>query len=97
MVLSIHLNKALGDTISENQSAFVTGRQILDYTLVANEVIDDIRERSKHCLVFKLDFEKASDRVSWSLLDEVLERRGYGPRWGNWISGCLATIFFGNC
>ena len=58
-VLSFHLNEVLGDTILENQSAFVVGRQILDDALIANEVVDEIRS-----LVFKLDFEKAYHRVS---------------------------------
>ena len=63
-VLSIHLSVVLGYTILENQSAFVPERQILDATLIANE--DDIRKQSKQCFAFKLDFEKAYDRVSCS-------------------------------
>ena len=59
---------SLGDTISQNQSAFVAGRQLLDAALITNEGVDDMRKRSKQCLAFKLDFEKAYDRVSWSLL-----------------------------
>ena len=42
----------------------IAGRQILDAALVANEVVDDMWKRPKHCLIFKLDFEKAYDRVS---------------------------------
>ena len=72
-ILSICLSVVLGDTISKNQSAFVADRQILDATLIANEVVDDMRKWSKQCLAFKLDFEKAYDRVSWSFLDKALE------------------------
>ena len=79
-VLSIYLSVVLGDTISENQSAFVARRQILDAALITNVVVDDIRKRSKRCLAFKLDFEKAYDRVSWSFLDKVLERKGFSSR-----------------
>ena len=93
-VLSIRLSVVFGETILENQSAFVAGRQILDATLIANEVVDDMRKWSKQCLAFKLDFEKAYDGVSWSLLDKVLERKGFGSRWRSWISVCLPTSTF---
>ena len=56
-ILSIHLNEVLGDTISESQSTFFAGRQILDADLVANEVVDDVRKGKRHSLVLKLDFE----------------------------------------
>ena len=93
-VLSICLSEVLGDTILKNHSAFVAGRQILDVALIANKVVDDIRKRSKQCLAFKLDFEKVYDRVSWSFLDKVLQRKGFGPRCRSWILDCLATSTF---
>ena len=46
-VLFIHLSEVLGDTILENQIALVARMQILDVALIANEVVDDIRKRSK--------------------------------------------------
>ena len=75
-VLSICLSVVLGDIISENQSASVAGRQILDVALIANEVVDDMRKWSKQCRVFKLDFEKAYDSISWSFFGQgVREKR----------------------
>lgn len=70
-VFSIHLNEVLQGTILENKNAFIARRQNLDVALVTNEVVDDKRKRSKHCIVFKLDFEKANYRVSWSFLDKL--------------------------
>ena len=42
-VLATRLSEVLSDTISENQSAFILGRQISYATLIANEVVDNIR------------------------------------------------------
>lgn len=39
-VLANILRKVIGGVISNSHSAFVTGRQILDEILIANEVVD---------------------------------------------------------
>ena len=62
-VLSRRLRQVLGDTISESQGAFVSGRQILDVALIANEVVEDYRSSRKSGFIFKIDFEKAYDHV----------------------------------
>lgn len=54
---------------------------------------DDIRNRKKQGLVFKLDFEKAYDWDNWGFLDKVLIRKGFSSRW-NWISWCLPSAPF---
>ena len=60
------------ENITCTPSASVVGRKILDAALLANEAVDDMRKRSKQCLVFKLDFEKTYDNVSWRFFGQVL-------------------------
>ena len=71
-VLSLRLKEVLGETIDSSQGAFVQGRQILDLVLIANEVVEEYRVKKKEGIVFKIDFEKAYDHVSWDFLDFVL-------------------------
>lgn len=59
----------MGQIISIEQSAIIKGRQIMDCILIANEVIDDLKRKGWSSLIFKVDFEKAFDCVSWSYLD----------------------------
>jgi len=79
-IFSLRLGKVLGETILETQSAFVEGRQIIDAIIIASELVKDVRRKKQKGVVYKLDFEKAYDRINWSFLDKVLLRKGFGIR-----------------
>ena len=36
-------------------------------------------------MVFKIDFEKAYDKLNWRLLFECLKMRGFNEKWCGWI------------
>ena len=90
-VLANRLRSVFGSVISDSQSAFVKGRQILDGILVANEVVDDAHRCKKELLLFKVDFEKAYDSVDYSYLDEVMYKMGFPVLWRKWINECIGT------
>jgi hypothetical protein len=54
-----------------------------------HEVIHEFRRSGKHGVIFKIDFEKAYNKVKWEFLQEVMERKGYPP---NWIKRAMCTI-----
>jgi hypothetical protein len=56
------LNKI--NVVSDSQSDFVKGKQILDGVLIANEAVDEARRLNKEMILFKVDFEKAYDSLS---------------------------------
>ncbi|XP_038704713.1 uncharacterized protein LOC120000656 [Tripterygium wilfordii] len=89
--LAERLKTALPYVISESQSTFMKGRQILDNILIANEVVHFIERRKKKGLLFKLDLEKAFDFVNWRYLDMVMLRMGFGVKWRSWIMECVST------
>ena len=93
-VLARRLRGVLHETIHSTQGAFVQGRQILDVVLIANEIVDEKRRSGEEGVVFKIDFEKAYDHVSWGFLDHVLEMKGFSPRWSKWMRGCLSSVSF---
>lgn len=64
-ILANHISKALDEVVSENQSAFVGGRQILDGIVVLNELIDEAKKKKIKRIIFKVDFAKAYDTVDW--------------------------------
>ena len=75
-----HLRGVLNETIHSSQGAFVQERQILDAILIANEIVDEKRRSGEEGVVFKIDFEKAYDHVTWDFLDHVLKKKGFSPR-----------------
>lgn len=90
-VLANRIRLVIGSVISDAQSAFVKGRQILDGILIANEVVDDASKRKKELLLFKVDFEKAYDSIDWSFLEEVMVKMGFPILWRKWIKECVGT------
>ncbi|RVX05136.1 LINE-1 retrotransposable element ORF2 protein [Vitis vinifera] len=68
--------------------------KVLAGLLIANEIVDEKRRSGEEGVVFKIDFEKAYDHVSWDFLDHVLEMKGFGIRWRKWMRGCLSSVSF---
>nr|KYP63095.1 LINE-1 reverse transcriptase isogeny [Cajanus cajan] len=90
-VLANRLRKVIGSVISDSQSSFIKGRHILDSILVANEVVEEVKQKKKKCLMFKVDFAKAYDSVNWNFLQHMMLTMGFPPKWCNWIAECLQT------
>jgi hypothetical protein len=78
--LANRLRPFLGDIISREQSAFISGRLITDNALLAYECIHYINQEKrpgKEYCVYKLDLSKAYDRVDWGFLKQVMIKLGF--------------------
>ncbi|XP_038975222.1 uncharacterized protein LOC120106307 [Phoenix dactylifera] len=72
--------------ISQEQGAFVAGRNISHNVMLAQEMMWDLQRASKRrsLMVVKLDMERAYDRIRWSFLRRALEAYGFHRRWIGW-------------
>nr|GEX42100.1 RNA-directed DNA polymerase, eukaryota, reverse transcriptase zinc-binding domain protein [Tanacetum cinerariifolium] len=69
-----HLNEfqPISDIISQEQSAFIKGRQIMDGPLILNELISWCTSEKEQSLMFKVDFQKVFNSVRWDHVDDIL-------------------------
>jgi len=90
-LLANTLKKVMPEIIDARQSAFIGGRHLLHSVLIAIEAVEEAKRRHKPCLVFKVDYERAYNSVSWGFLSYMLRRLGFCPKWICWIEGCLSS------
>lgn len=84
-LLTIRLGRIAQRLVATNQSAFIKERYILESVVVAHELVHSLDKSKEKGVILKLDYEKAYDRVSWDFLFEVLQTRGFSPKWIHWI------------
>jgi Reverse transcriptase (RNA-dependent DNA polymerase) len=70
-VLANRLQVVLNEIIGELQSAFLKGRYILDCVVTAHEVLHQIHIDKEEDLLFKVDFQKPFDYVSWTYILDI--------------------------
>lgn len=83
-VLANRMKTILKSLISENQSAFVQGRQIQDNILVAHEMFNCLKRRNGRgakVAIIKLDMSKAYDRQEWCFIKEMMLAMGFDVKW----------------
>jgi len=66
------MKKIMPLIIDDCQSAFLSDRGLMDTVVMVNEVLEEIRSKTKSEVCFKVDFEKAYDCVRWSFLLDML-------------------------
>ncbi|CAD6214032.1 unnamed protein product [Miscanthus lutarioriparius] len=85
----MRLTTVVGKVVSQFQTAFIPGRNILEGVVILQEVLHELRVTKSAGVIIKLDFEKAYDRVNWNFLEEVLHRKGFDEKWIQWMNKAI--------
>lgn len=96
-LISIRLKTVLGTIISENQSAFISGRAIADNVLITHEVLHFLKNSRAEIsctMAVKTDMSKAYDIIEWEFISDVLQQLGFHEVWINWIMQCITTVSY---
>lgn len=94
-ILANRLKLLLPRLITENQSAFISGRLLMENVLLASELVKDYHKEtiSSRC-VMKIDVSKAFDSVQWSFVIQSLEAIGVPLCFIHWVKLCITTPSF---
>jgi hypothetical protein len=76
--------------IQPTQTDFMPGRHILEGLVILHETIHELHRKKMDRVLFKIDFEKAYDKVNWSFLQQALRMKGFDPKWCEWIQNYIA-------
>ncbi|XP_076958866.1 uncharacterized protein LOC143634746 [Bidens hawaiensis] len=90
-LLANRMKVVLDSVISDQQSAFIRGKSIIDGPLVINEVVSWCKLKKKKCFFLKIDFEKAYDNVNWDFVISILHQMNFPDRWCQWVRGLLSS------
>ncbi|CAL1386851.1 unnamed protein product [Linum trigynum] len=96
-VLANRLKRILDLVITENQYAFVPGRNITDNIMVGFECFHAMKNRKqgkKGYVAAKLDIAKAYDRVEWRFLESIMLKMGFHEDWVHLIMQCVTTVTY---
>ncbi|WVZ97109.1 hypothetical protein U9M48_042666 [Paspalum notatum var. saurae] len=72
--------KIASKIIKPSQTAFLPGRNIMEGAVILYETIPELHTNKQNGVIFKIDFEKAYDKISWYFLQQVLRTKGFSPK-----------------
>ena len=75
------LTQIAHSVVQESQTAFMPGRHILEGVVVLHETIHEIHLKKLDGVIFKVDFEKAYDKVKWTFLQQAMRMKGFSEAW----------------
>jgi hypothetical protein len=79
-LLAIRLAPFMNKLVSNAQSAFIKKRSILDNFLYVKNLAMRFNKFKILALLLKLDIRKAFDSISWEYMLDLLQQRGFPPR-----------------
>jgi len=93
-VVANRLKPLLPSLVSEEQSGYVEGRQILDNIIQAHEVVHTLTSKKQAGILMQLDIAKAYDKVNWNYIKKVLHAFGFDHNWFRWVIALMSSSSF---
>ena len=89
--LALRLTTNMKQWITKEQKGFIKGRYILDSIIALWEGVEHAEKTNQDFIFFKIDFDKAYDRLNWDYILQSLGDMGLGPKFIH-----MVKTLFGN-
>ncbi|XP_074277626.1 uncharacterized protein LOC141601261 [Silene latifolia] len=91
-VMCGRLSAILLDIISDSQSAFIKGRDIVENILICQDLVKLYnRKACSPRVIMKLDLQKAYDSIEWSFVHDMLHALNFPVHFVNLITECITS------
>jgi hypothetical protein len=57
----------------------------MEGAVILHETLHELHSKKQDRIIFKIDFEKAYDKVKWSFLQQTLRMKGFSQKWCSWV------------
>lgn len=90
-IIANRLQPYMAELISNNQTAFIRGRNIADNTVLVREILHSFQSKSytEQSFLLKADITKAFDTVRWSFVMQAMKLVQFPPKLILLIKSCL--------
>ena len=87
------IKQVLPSIINEDQTGFVSGRNIAQNVRKALDLIKYVELHQIEAMLISVDFEKAFNRVDYQAMSDILKFFGVGPKYLAWIQLLFRQFF----
>jgi hypothetical protein len=88
-VLINRLTSVAHKVIQLTQTTFLPDRNIMEEVIILHETIHELHRKKHSGVIFKIDLEKAYNKVKWPFVRKVLEMKGFSRQWCQWIDSII--------
>ena len=88
------LSRVVSPIISPTQTTFIKGRYIMEGIVILHDALNTFHKDKEDDLIFKVDFEKAYDKIKWPFVIQMLNLKGFPDKWCDCV---MHTMRGGSC
>lgn len=90
--LARRISPLMNSIILKEQKGFIKNRFILDAIITLWEAMEYAQDSSQEYIFFKIDFDKAYDRIEWDFIFQSLHDIGFGRQFIRFVSSAKIAL-----